>query len=171
MSRGTRRGRRWPPPWGKTASWPFASGRASSAGLQLAIEGREDSETKKDIRESEVRRRVERSNPADERLNREMQAHDDIGIQGLAVIVDEPERDGVRAVFQVQMQRRVIRQVRVVCIVQEHTDMALIRDARGPTGRDEDEVRDAERDRRIGPDEGSLAGEEDRQPRSAARGS
>src|SRR2546428_9904361 len=152
------------------ASGPTASGRAPSVGLQLAVDGREDPEPDEEVCESEVRRRVERRDASEERLSRQVKAHRDVGIQGTALVVDELERYGVGTVFQVQMQGRVVRQLSVPSGVESHLDMALVRNARGSAGSDEDEVRDAERERRVGTAQRAFAGEVDRKARCAAGG-
>src|SRR3989454_12509403 len=110
--RGGRLPRAGPPACRRTAA------SAPSFGLQLAVNGSEDPEPEQNIDQSQVRRRVERGDPADERLHGDVKAHPDVRIQWTAGIVDQLERHSVDTVFQVQMERRVVRQVRVGCTIE-----------------------------------------------------
>src|SRR5438093_8224224 len=107
--RGARTGRQGRRPSGKSASRPFASGRAPSAGLQLAVDRREDPEPDEEVCEGQEGGRIKRGDPSDERLYRDVKADPDVGIQRTAGVVDESERDVVGPVFQVQMQRGYVR--------------------------------------------------------------
>src|SRR5436309_13813439 len=103
MSRGARVFRAPLPFQGRTATGPTALGCAPSAGIQLAIDGREDPEPDEQVCEGQEWRGVERCDSSEERLHREINAHRDRGTQGTVVVAQELECDGMGTVLQVQM--------------------------------------------------------------------
>src|SRR5438093_11146249 len=106
MSRGARVFRAPLTFQGRTAAGPTALACAPSAGLQLAIDGREDPESDQQVCEGQERRGVERCDSPEERLHREINAHRDRGTEGTVVVAHELECDGMGTVLQVQMQGR-----------------------------------------------------------------
>src|SRR2546425_2449525 len=108
-SRGASLARAGPPVRRRTACGRIASPGARSAGLQLAIDCREDPEADEEVCEGQEGGRIKRGDPSDERLYRDVKADPDVGIQRTAGVVDESERDVVGPVFQVQMQRGYVR--------------------------------------------------------------
>src|SRR5205823_3888238 len=96
-----------------------------SMDLQPSIDRGQDRETEEQVRDGEPRGRVERNDPPDERLHGEMHGGLDSRNQRIVAVVDQLEHYGMGTIPEAQMQRCVVRLLRVEYAVEPDVDMTF----------------------------------------------